>query len=51
MNIILQHMDGPLRPLDVASMHNMKQYAKMVGAEYELVSTASDRCVPKGIHA
>ena len=37
MNIILQHMDGPLRPLDVASVANMKRYAEMVGAEYELV--------------
>ena len=37
MNIILQHMDGDLRPLDKLSMQNMAQYAKMVGAEYELV--------------
>ncbi len=30
-------MDGNLRPLDKLSMQNMAQYAKMVGAEYELV--------------
>ena len=38
MNIILQHMDGELRPLDKLSMRNMRQYAEMVGAEYELVT-------------
>src|SRR6056300_50196 len=38
MNIILQHMDGDLRPLDKLSMENMQQYAQMVGAEYELVT-------------
>jgi len=38
MNIILQHMDGPLRPLDKLSMQNMQQYAQMVGADYELVT-------------
>ena len=37
MNIVLQHFDGDLRPLDHASMANMKAYAKMVGADYELV--------------
>ena len=37
MNIVLQHFDGDLRPLDYASMANMKAYAKMVGADYELV--------------
>jgi len=38
MNIILQHMDGELRPLDKLSVQNMQQYAEMVGAEYELVT-------------
>ncbi len=38
MNIILQHMDGPLRPLDKLSMANMQEYAKLVGADYELVT-------------
>ena len=36
-NIILQHFDGKLRELDVFSMYNIKAYADMVGAEYELV--------------
>jgi len=36
-NIILQHFDGDLRPLDKLSIENIKQYAKLVGAEYELV--------------
>jgi hypothetical protein len=36
-NIILQHFDGDLRPLDELSIENIKAYAKMVGAEYELV--------------
>ena len=31
-------MDGELRPLDKLSMRNMRQYAEMVGAEYELVT-------------
>ena len=30
-------MDGELRPLDKLSMRNMRQYAEMVGAKYELV--------------
>jgi len=37
-NIILQHFDGNLRPLDKLSVENIKQYAKLVGAEYELVT-------------
>jgi hypothetical protein len=37
MNIILQHFDGHLRELDVLSVDNIKKYAKMVGAEYQLV--------------
>jgi len=36
-NIILQHFDGNLRPLDELSIENIKAYAKMVGAEYELI--------------
>lgn len=37
MNIILQHFDGHLRELDVLSVENIKSYAKLVGAEYQLV--------------
>lgn len=37
VNIILQHFDGELRELDYLSIKNIKQYAQMVGAEYELV--------------
>lgn len=37
-NIILQHFDGELRELDYLSINNIKQYAKMIGAEYELVT-------------
>lgn len=36
-NIILQHFDGELRELDKLSMENIKSYALMVGADYELV--------------
>lgn len=36
-NIILQHFDGNLRPLDELSIENIQSYAKMVGADYELV--------------
>lgn len=37
MNIILQHFDGDLRELDKLSIENIKKYAKMVGAEYQLI--------------
>ena len=37
MNIILQHFDGNLRPLDEKSVENIMAYADMVGAEYRLV--------------
>ncbi len=37
-NIILQHFDGKLRPLDELSKTNIEAYAKMVGADYELVT-------------
>ena len=37
-NIILQHFNGNLRELDVLSVDNIKKYAKMVGAEYHLVT-------------
>ena len=37
-NIILQHFDGKLRPLDELSKANIEEYAKMVGADYELVT-------------
>ena len=36
-NIILQHFDGELRELDELSMGNIKDYAEMVGADYQLV--------------
>ena len=38
VNIILQHFDGELRELDYLSIENIKQYAKMVGAEYKLIT-------------
>jgi hypothetical protein len=38
VNIILQHFDGELRPLDKLSMANMQEYAEMVGAEYRLIT-------------
>ena len=37
MNIILQHFDGDLRPLDEKSVENIMAYADMVGAEYRLI--------------
>lgn len=37
-NIILQHFDGELRELDKLSMVNIQQYAKMVGADYRLIT-------------
>lgn len=37
-NIILQHFDGDLRPLDKLSMENIQAYAEMVGAEYRLIT-------------
>lgn len=36
-NIILQHFDGELRPLDRLSIDNISNYAAMIGAEYRLV--------------
>ena len=38
MNIILQHFDGDLRPLDKLSIENVQKYAKKVGAEYKLIT-------------
>lgn len=38
MNIILQHFDGELRPLDKLSIENIKTYAEKVGAEYKLIT-------------
>ena len=37
-NIILQHFNGKLRPLDIASMENIKDYAARIGADYELIT-------------
>lgn len=36
-NIIIQHFDGDLRPLDVLSIENIRRYADMIGVEYQLV--------------
>lgn len=36
-NIILQHFDGELRPLDHLSIENINRYANIIGAEYRLV--------------
>lgn len=36
-NIILQHFDGALRELDRLSIENMSNYAKSIGAEYQLI--------------
>jgi len=36
-NLIMQHFDGELRPLDELSITNIQEYAKMVGAEYQLI--------------
>ena len=36
-NLIMQHFDGELRPLDELSIANIQKYAKMVGAEYQLI--------------
>lgn len=37
-NIILQHFDGELRELDKLSIANIQEYAKVVGADYKLVT-------------
>jgi len=37
-NIILQHFDGELRELDKFSIENIKAYAKLIGADYELIT-------------
>ena len=36
-NLIMQHFDGELRDLDKLSIENIQEYAKMVGAEYQLI--------------
>ena len=36
-NIILQHFNGELRPLDKLSIENITEYATLVGAEYRLI--------------
>ena len=38
MNIILQHFVGELRELDKLSNDNIRNYADMVGAEYQLIT-------------
>lgn len=37
-NIILQHFNGELRELDKHSVENIQQYAKLVGADYKLIT-------------
>ena len=37
-NLILQHFDGELRQLDKLSMANIQAYAKMIGADYRLIT-------------
>ena len=37
-NLILQHFDGELRPLDIKSMENIQEYAVMVDADYKLIT-------------
>lgn len=37
-NIILQHFDGELRELDKFSIENIKAYANLIGADYELIT-------------
>lgn len=37
-NIILQHFDGELRPLDKLSIDNIKKYAEYIGADYQLIT-------------
>jgi len=37
-NILLQHYNGPLSDLALASIENMKQYAEYCGAEYKLIT-------------
>ncbi len=38
VNIILQHFDGELRELDKLSIANIQEYAKLVNAEYKLIT-------------
>ena len=37
-NIILQHFNGDLRPLDKLSIENIKAYANLVNADYRLIT-------------
>lgn len=37
-NIILQHFDGELRELDKFSIENIKAYANLINADYELIT-------------
>ena len=36
-NIILQHFDGKMRPLDYESQWNIMDYADTIDADYKLV--------------
>ena len=36
-NLILQHFDGELRPLDYESQWNIMDYADMIDADYKLI--------------
>ena len=36
-NLILQHFDGDLRPLDYESQWNIMDYADMINADYKLI--------------
>ncbi len=38
VNIILQHFDGEMRELDKLSMANIQEYAKLVNADYKLIT-------------
>ena len=35
--IILQHWDGPLSEVEIASSHNIKRYAESIGGSYQMV--------------
>ena len=37
-NLILQHFDGEMRPLDYESQWNIMDYADMIDADYRLIT-------------